>query len=116
MAMRMAAPRSAGRSRTTDVEVQIAHDRARARVVYGAVMLLTLFMAVVASASAPSPFSLALLVLLLACICAIVRPTVGVYVLVFLTMVGDGATMPWWPFTKNLSSHESILFINNGLI
>ncbi len=30
-------------------------------------------------------------------------------------MVGDTVTVPWYPFTKNLSSRESILFIADGL-
>src|SRR4051794_30789010 len=116
MATRMSAPRSAGRTRTMDVEAQIAHDRARALAVYGAILLLTLFMAVVAYRRAPAPFPLALLVLTLACVAAIVRPAVGLYVLVFLTMVGDAVTVPWWPFTKNMSSRESIFFVSDSLI
>jgi O-antigen ligase len=64
---------------------------------------------------APEPFPIALLVLVLACVAAFFRPAVGVYVLVFLTMVGDAVTMDWWPFTKNMSSHESIFFVNDQL-
>src|SRR4051794_38436702 len=116
MPTRVAARRSAARSRTIDVEAQLRHDRSRARIVYVAIIALTLFMAIVAVRRAPAPFPIALLVLMLSCVCAFLRPTVGVYVLVFLTMVGDGATMPWWPFTKNMSSRESILYIHDSLI
>jgi O-Antigen ligase len=116
MATRMAPGRSAARTRTIDVNVQMRHDRARARFVYVAILVLTLFIAAVAVRRAPQPFPIALLVLMLSCICAFVRPAAGVYVLVFLTMVGDAVTMPWWPFTKNMSSHESILYVSNGLI
>jgi O-antigen ligase len=114
MAMKTA-PRSVGRTRTIDVEVQIAHDKARARIVYGAIVVLTVLMAAVAYSRAPEPFPIALLVLTLACICAFFRPTAGLYVLVFLTMVGDVVTMPWWPFTKNMSSRESIFYVNDNL-
>jgi O-antigen ligase len=93
----------------------MAHDQQRARIVYGIIILFALVIGGIAAASAPSPFSLALLVLLLACVTAFLRPTVGLYVLVFLTMVGDSVTMPWWPFTKNMSSRESILFVNDNL-
>ena len=110
------APRSMGRVRRTDVQVQIAHDRSRARFVFATITALTLFMAGVAYVRAPEPFPIALLVLLLACVAAFLRPTVGVFVLVFLTMIGDSATMPWWPFVKNMSSRESILFVDDKLI
>jgi O-antigen ligase len=116
MAVKTAPPRSVGRTRTIDVEVQIAHDKSRARVVYGAIIVLTLVMAAVGITRAPEPFPIALLVLILSCICAFFRPAAGIYVLVFLTMVGDAVTMPWWPFTKNMSSHESIFFVNDNII
>ena len=47
---------------------------------------------------------------------AFLRPTFGIYLIVFFTMVGDFVTMPWWPFTKNMSSRESIFFVNDQLI
>ncbi len=108
--------RSIGRVRRTDVQVQLAHDRSRALFVHGTIAALTLFIAGVAYLRAPQPFPIALLVLMLACVAAFLRPTVGVFVLVFLTMIGDAATMPWWPFVKNMSSHESILFVDDHLI
>ena len=97
------------------MEVQIAHDRSRARHVYFAILGLTFIMGIVAVVRAPEPFPVALLVLVLACVAAFFRPVVGVYVLVFLTMVGDTVTMEWWPFTKNMSSRESIFFVNDQL-
>lgn len=117
MATRTAAtPPWIGRSRTIHVEVQLAHDRQRRRVVYAAIMFLSVVMAGVAYVRAPEPFPIAMLVLLLACVAAFLRPVVGVYVLVFLTMVGDAVTMSWWPFTKNMSSRESIFFVHDQLI
>src|SRR6185436_13694955 len=115
MATRSSALRSAGRTRTTSVEVQIAHDRSRARHVYFPILALTFVMAAVAFARVPEPFPIALLVLVLSCVAAFFRPTLGLYVLVFLTMVGDTVTMEWWPFTKNMSSRESIFFVNDQL-
>ncbi len=115
MATRSSALRSTGRTRTTSVEAQIAHDRSRARHVYMAILGLTFVMGAVAVLRAPEPFPIALLVLVLACVAAFFRPAVGVYVLVFLTMVGDAVTMDWWPFTKNMSSRESIFFVNDQL-
>jgi O-antigen ligase len=115
MAVKAPPPRSVGRTRTIDVEVQIAHDKARARIVYAAIIVLTVMMGAVAYTRAPEPFPIALLVLTLSCICAFLRPAAGIYVLVFLTMVGDAVTMPWWPFTKNMSSRESIFYVNDNV-
>ena len=33
----------------------------------------------------------------------------------FLAVVGDTVTISWFPFNKNLSSHESIMFIADGI-
>ena len=76
---------------------------------------LTLIVAVVAFTCSTEPFSIALLVLVVACVAAFVRPVVGVYLIMFLTLVGDPVTMEWWPFTKNMSSRESILFVSDQL-
>ena len=63
----------------------------------------------------PEPFSIAFAVLVLACVAAFLRPTVGVYLIVFLTLIGDTVTTAWWPFTKNMSSRESIFFVHDSL-
>ncbi len=44
------------------------------------------------------------------------QPRYGVYLLVFLTLLGDGFLTPWYPFTKNFSSPESLLYLNDALI
>lgn len=110
------APPWVGRSRTVHVEAQLAQDRHRRRTVYASLLVLTVVTAAVGYVRAPEPFPIALLALLLAGTAAFLRPTVGLYLLVFFTMVGDSVTMPWWPFTKNMSSRESILFVNDQLI
>ena len=43
------------------------------------------------------------------------RPRYGVYICVFLSVMGDSTMMPWYPFVKDLSSAESLLFINHSL-
>ena len=48
MAARSATPPWIGRSRTINVEVQLAHDRQRQRVVYAAVLFLTFIVTVIA--------------------------------------------------------------------
>lgn len=43
-------------------------------------------------------------------------PRYGVYLLVGLTLMSDSILVPWYPFVKNFSSRESILFLNDALI
>ena len=47
---------------------------------------------------------------------AAARPIIGLFTIVFVTMVGDSVTAPWFPFAKNLSSGESLLFVSNNLV
>jgi hypothetical protein len=44
------------------------------------------------------------------------EPRHGVYITVFCALLADGHTMPWFPFTKNFSSTESLLFIGSSVI
>lgn len=44
------------------------------------------------------------------------KPRIGVYLLVGLTLFGDASLTDWYPFTKNLSSIESLLYVNDALI
>jgi hypothetical protein len=47
---------------------------------------------------------------------ALYRPRYGVYLLLFLGLVGDSILMPWFPFAKNFSSEESIFYLHPDLI
>ncbi len=82
---------------------------------YGLFMVATLFVALIAVRTAPTQFSLALVLLLIIVALAIIRPRLAIYPIVFFTILGDPSTAPWYPFTANLSSRESILFISNGI-
>ncbi len=44
------------------------------------------------------------------------QPRYGIYLIAFLGLAGDGILTPWFPFIKNFSSRESLLFINDVLI
>ncbi|NJO82710.1 MAG: O-antigen ligase family protein [Blastochloris sp.] len=43
-------------------------------------------------------------------------PRIGIYLIVGLTLAGDMAILPWYPFTKNMSSYESLMFLSNAAI
>jgi hypothetical protein len=101
--------------RIIDVEDQIRRDQIRSLVVFAVVGVFTLFAAGVATLSAPKPLSVAFVILIVSCVASMLRPTIGVYVILFLTLVGDAATMTWWPFVKNMSSRESIMFVSDSL-
>ena len=90
-------------------------DRGRFWAVYGALITFVLITAAIAVSTAPGAFSIAFAVLVLASVACFVRPTIGVYVIVTLTLIGDTVTTSWWPFTKNLSSRESIFYVHDSI-
>jgi hypothetical protein len=83
---------------------------------YLVVLTVAGFVGLVALGSAPKPLALPLTMLLLTAGLVVARPVAGIYLIGFFALFTDGAVSPWYPFTKNMSSHESILFINNAFI
>ncbi len=43
------------------------------------------------------------------------QPRHGVYIIICLALTGDIVLTPWYPFTKNLSSFESIMYVHRFL-
>lgn len=91
-------------------------ERQQRLVVYALAAIFTLLLGAMAWRSAPAWTPVAFAVLVVTLIGAFVRPAFGVYLIVALTMIGDAVVWPWWPFTKNMSSRESILFVNDQII
>ena len=83
---------------------------------YSVCLLVTLMIAGLASRTAPQQFSLAFFIFVIGLGVAVVRPVTGLYLTIFLAVLGDPGPSWWYPFTKNLSSRESVLFINDKLI
>jgi hypothetical protein len=83
----------------------------------GAVLFMGLILAYFAQRSVPraEASSIALLVLVVAICAAAVRPILGLYSIVFFTLIGDAITVNWFPFGKNLSSRESLLYLSDSL-
>jgi O-antigen ligase len=106
--MATAAPRSI--ERVTTVTTQLEQDQRRWFGMFATLMTFAVAMAGIAYVTAPKPFSVAMLILVLASLASFLRPTIGVYTIVSMTLIGDIVTTTWWPFTKNLSSRESILY------
>lgn len=43
-----------------------------------------------------------------------IQPRFGLYAILGLTLFGDRSLHPWYPFTKNLSSLESIMYVSDS--
>lgn len=46
----------------------------------------------------------------------IYEPRYGIYLILFFSLAGDSVLLYWYPFTKNLSSAESLMYLSNALI
>jgi O-Antigen ligase len=107
------AVRPASLERITTVSRQLENDQFRWWGMFATLMVFALAAAGIAYVTAPRPFSVAFVVLVLAALACSLRPRIGVYAIVSLTLIGDIVTTAWWPFTKNLSSRESILYLTD---
>lgn len=83
---------------------------------YGVVLLGSLMIFAIAGRRIYQPYlalSLALIVLII--VIWIERPRFALYAVMLLAPIGDGVTAAWFPFTKNLSSQESISFVADSV-
>lgn len=83
---------------------------------YSVVFLVGLMVAAVAVRRSYQPYiGLSGAILMLVIASWFFRPKLTLYATAFFTMIADIVTISWFPFTKNLSAHESILFISDSL-
>ncbi len=66
--------------------------------------------------SGPKPPIIGWLIFLLGALAILYKPVSGVFLIIFFAVLGDNILIPWYPFVKNLSSLESVLFLNNRII
>jgi hypothetical protein len=78
---------------------------------YFGLFAVGLVLAALAWRSAPNAFSIGVAALLLTAVAWMVRPMLGMHLTLFFTFLGDAITVAWFPFTKNLSSRESLLYV-----
>ncbi len=64
----------------------------------------------------PNPAFIAWLLFAAGSVLILYQPRYGIYLILFLTLVGDGIITYWFPFAKNLSSAESLMYLNDALI
>ena len=82
---------------------------------YLVILFFALVLVALAWRSNGNGFSIAIAALIFTVGAWIIHPIVGLNLTVFLTLVGDSMSAPWFPFAKNLSSKESLLFISRQL-
>ncbi|MEO5723159.1 MAG: hypothetical protein ABIQ39_02350 [Ilumatobacteraceae bacterium] len=82
---------------------------------YLTVMAVGLFLAATAVRAGPKPFAVAVAILLATMLAWLVRPFIGLSLTLLFSLIGDIVTSAWWPFTKSMSSRESIMFVTTSL-
>jgi hypothetical protein len=55
-------------------------------------------------------------VIVLGAVAILLRPAFGVYLITFFAVLGDTLLAWWYPFTKNFSSVESVLYVHDAVI
>ncbi len=76
---------------------------------------LMVFWALVFLVIGPSWSIVAWMIYLLGLFVILYKPRYGIYLIVFLSLIGDQRVMPWFPFVKNFSSRESLLYIHDSI-
>lgn len=99
---------------STDMAVR--HNTARWRLAQTAVAVVGLWTGLLAMGTAPASTPLASALLIAGAALIVYRPLIGVYLVVFFTLLGDTQLAWWYPFAKNLSSRESVLFVHQAVI
>jgi hypothetical protein len=59
--------------------------------------------------------ALGFLVFVTVLVMAAKSPKLGIHLILFFTLLGDVVLIPWYPFAKDLSSRESLLFLSNSM-
>ena len=89
---------------------------AKWRLVFVALIGLSALVGYSVMSPIPMPSAIGWLVYLIAIAAIFYEPRYGVYLLIFFCLTGDNLVIPWYPFNKNFSSGESLLFLNSSMI
>jgi hypothetical protein len=93
------------------------HLRNRERtwwILYASVVGVTLLLGALALETSPRLVPQTLVLLGLGGVVALARPLAGLHLVTFFTLLGDASILPEYPFAKNLSSRESVFFIDDA--
>lgn len=86
------------------------------RLWFGALMGLTALTALFMLYIKPIPVPLGAVVALGLVAAIAYRPRYGIYLMLFAALMGDSLLLPAYPFVKNFSSAESLLYLHSSLI
>lgn len=100
---------------SSTIETVRERDRRRWRLAVAGVAAVALVSGVV-DVVTPNAAHLPAALLLIALVAIAVRPALGIHVVVVATLLSDISVAPWYPFVKNFSSEESVLFVSARLI
>lgn len=103
-------PRGIARPSVAD---ELNQSRGRRLAALAALALVALYLMRFAKRTSPNYSSWALALFVAIIVAAAIRPLVGLYCITFLTLMADRGTVVWFPFTKNLSSPESLLYLSD---
>jgi hypothetical protein len=81
---------------------------------YTTVMAGGLLLAAIVWKRSPGWFGIAAIGVAVTMFAWMVRPRLGLHLTIFFTLVGDGRTIAWFPFTRNLSSRDSLLYVSDA--
>jgi hypothetical protein len=83
---------------------------------FAAVMFLGGIFGLLMLQSGPTASHIAWVVYLAGVLTIFLQPRYGIYLLIFLSLIGDGTLTYSLPFTKNFSSSESLLYLHDALV
>lgn len=98
------------------VDALLFQDRWTWRFWFLGVLGITLFLGLLMFRGGPSPSLLTWILFFIGAAVILLQPRYGIYLILFLTLIGDARLTFWFPFVKNLSSSESLMFLHNAVI
>src|SRR5690348_9254190 len=82
---------------------------------FGGLLALSGLIGALMFANGPDPSIIAWLIFVAGAVAILHQPRTGLYLVVFLSLAGDTVLAPWFPFVKDFSSVESLLFLNHSI-
>lgn len=98
----------------------VQSQQTRANLTWGSWFLLILGLSGILSLlvlrSGPNTSLIAFLIYIVGAVVILYEPRFGIYLTLTLALMGDSILMPAYPFVKNFSSAESLLYLNDAII
>lgn len=99
-----------------DAPTLIRRERRRWMLTYASAGFLSLTVIFFSLFSPHVGFPVAAALYLLGALAMLLRPVFGIYAITVVGLLADNSSAPWWPFLKNASSPESVLYVSDAAI